>query len=607
MSQDEWDVFICHASEDKDSVVRPLAQELISRDVRVWYDEFTLCIGDKLSVSIDLGLSSSRFGVVVLSPAFFQKTWPQQELNSLVGRQARTGEKVVLPIWHNLEPEEVYSRSPLLASLIASSTNRGLDHVAEEIAAVVTKGRAKSTPFGGLVASTKDILIRYVEADFKKLERGEPRSPLELTKEIPQEDNILPLLAELPRIQTIPAQIEYIQKNHYAKAYSDSWAEHEAELIGRWMLTSLTSHVDYFKDMYDAGCANFGQFKSIMTMERNIAASFNYYAQDFNPDWENRFRNGIKTGYIANSKFYLMPLPLVPDITCGLVACNHTLHFLAQYPIALYTTVLSFNTILTDDGLCYITVPEKESQPGMLDLLERAAADGHFYILDSGRCRLLHRLTNNPSHNITTFLYLLLKKEGKVDASCWRKLVGVSCLRYGYKEGAEQHSITRDSDIPDYILSLEIDLQTIFIEQSRPMRTFRHALDIAYRKHISANVKKDKADYERDILSSIETIHQTLVASSRNSPDQHRKLSAEAASYLICLAGWYIVEYPGNNIVQIVHRVRPFVELVLTTPTDIRVHLHELSSDQIARLIKHLFELCEFANIDIRKCLDHLV
>jgi hypothetical protein len=66
----EWDVFISHASEDKNSVVHPLAEELMLRGLRVWYDKFTLKLGDSLREKIDYGLRYSRFGVVVLSPHF---------------------------------------------------------------------------------------------------------------------------------------------------------------------------------------------------------------------------------------------------------------------------------------------------------------------------------------------------------------------------------------------------------------------------------------------------------------------------------------------------------------------------------------------------------
>jgi hypothetical protein len=72
-SNEIHDVFISHASEDKDDFVRSLANSLISHGLNVWYDEMTLRIGDSLRQKIDKGLANSRVGLVVLSPAFISK------------------------------------------------------------------------------------------------------------------------------------------------------------------------------------------------------------------------------------------------------------------------------------------------------------------------------------------------------------------------------------------------------------------------------------------------------------------------------------------------------------------------------------------------------
>ena len=62
-----FDVFISHASEDKDDFVRDLANSLQRHGLKVWYDEFTLRVGDSLRRSIENGLKNSSYGVVVLS------------------------------------------------------------------------------------------------------------------------------------------------------------------------------------------------------------------------------------------------------------------------------------------------------------------------------------------------------------------------------------------------------------------------------------------------------------------------------------------------------------------------------------------------------------
>lgn len=64
------DIFISHASEDKEPIARPLAGALSARGWKVWLDEHELTVGDSLNGQINDALATSRFGIVVLSPAF---------------------------------------------------------------------------------------------------------------------------------------------------------------------------------------------------------------------------------------------------------------------------------------------------------------------------------------------------------------------------------------------------------------------------------------------------------------------------------------------------------------------------------------------------------
>lgn len=139
-----WDVFVSHASEDKVTFARPLAHALQARGVRVWFDAFTLTVGDSLRRSIDRGLAQSRFGVVVLSEAFFQKQWPQLELDGLVAREA-AGVKVILPIWHAIDESRVRAHSPMLADRVAVSSARGLDYVVDQLLQVISAGQQHGT------------------------------------------------------------------------------------------------------------------------------------------------------------------------------------------------------------------------------------------------------------------------------------------------------------------------------------------------------------------------------------------------------------------------------------------------------------------------------
>jgi len=131
-----WDVFISHAWEDKESFAHPLAKALEERGLRVWYDEFTLRVGDKLLRSIDHGLANSRYGVVILSPNFFEKEWAQKELAALAAREV-SGQKVILPVWHNITAGQIREYSLTLADRVAVLSDRGLEHVVEELLRVI--------------------------------------------------------------------------------------------------------------------------------------------------------------------------------------------------------------------------------------------------------------------------------------------------------------------------------------------------------------------------------------------------------------------------------------------------------------------------------------
>jgi hypothetical protein len=132
-----WDVFISHASEDKEALVRALAERLRLKGVRVWYDEFTLQLGDSLRRSIDRGLAHSRFGVVILSPSFFSKEWPQKELDGLVAREVE-GRKIILPVWHEVNSEDIRKFSPTLADRIAISSSAGIEKVVDAITVAIS-------------------------------------------------------------------------------------------------------------------------------------------------------------------------------------------------------------------------------------------------------------------------------------------------------------------------------------------------------------------------------------------------------------------------------------------------------------------------------------
>ena len=157
-----WDVFVCHASEDKDRFVRFLAQSLQKEGLAVWYDEFTLTVGDSLRRRIDEGLARSKYGVVVLSPSFFGKEWPQTELDGLAAREVN-GQKVILPVWLDMNRDDVAVYSPTLAGRYAAKAADGMAKVVYDLLLAMGLPTSSQLQHSTDVSSAKALEIIVVD------------------------------------------------------------------------------------------------------------------------------------------------------------------------------------------------------------------------------------------------------------------------------------------------------------------------------------------------------------------------------------------------------------------------------------------------------------
>ena len=112
---------------------------LTASGLSVWFDEATLELGDSLRRKIDAGLARCRYGVVILSPRFLSKEWPQRELDGLVARETETGEKAILPVWHELNSSTLAQYSPILADRLAVRSEEGIPTIVSKILRVVRR------------------------------------------------------------------------------------------------------------------------------------------------------------------------------------------------------------------------------------------------------------------------------------------------------------------------------------------------------------------------------------------------------------------------------------------------------------------------------------
>ena len=127
--------FISHDSRDKETVAKPLVNELLKfPGCAIWYDEYSLKIGDSLRESIEAGLKECKKCVLLLSKNFLSNSgWTKTEFNSIFTRELIEKENVVLPVWCGVSHEEVYSYSPSLANRVAANWSQGATEVARQI------------------------------------------------------------------------------------------------------------------------------------------------------------------------------------------------------------------------------------------------------------------------------------------------------------------------------------------------------------------------------------------------------------------------------------------------------------------------------------------
>lgn len=133
-----WDAFISHASEDKAGLVADLAKELSGRRLRIWYDDDVILVGDSVRAAIDRGLSSSDFGIVVISHDYMRKDWTNHELDGILALER--GGRRLLPVWHGVTYEDVLKYSATVAGRYAVRSSIGVLGIADALCRSMGRG-----------------------------------------------------------------------------------------------------------------------------------------------------------------------------------------------------------------------------------------------------------------------------------------------------------------------------------------------------------------------------------------------------------------------------------------------------------------------------------
>ena len=131
------DAFIAHDSRDKADLARPLAIALEKLGLIVWYDEFSLKPGDRLSESIDKGLTECRHAVLLVSMNLLENTtWANTEMSALLTRVI-TRPNSLIPVWAGVDAKSVDARSARLADIVALNHSGEVEELASRLYAAV--------------------------------------------------------------------------------------------------------------------------------------------------------------------------------------------------------------------------------------------------------------------------------------------------------------------------------------------------------------------------------------------------------------------------------------------------------------------------------------
>jgi hypothetical protein len=135
--RNKWEkprAFISHDSRDKAGIAEPIALQLLKFMCPVWYDQFSLHVGDSLRESIEAGLKECHKCILVLTPNFLSNEgWSKREYDSIFTREVVEKQRVILPVWHEISAQDVYHFSPILADRVAVLWSLGVEEVAKKL------------------------------------------------------------------------------------------------------------------------------------------------------------------------------------------------------------------------------------------------------------------------------------------------------------------------------------------------------------------------------------------------------------------------------------------------------------------------------------------
>ena len=134
----KYEIFIGHASEQKDDIATPLFEELTKEGIRTFIDIVEIKWGDSLTKLINKALSEAKYFLAIISIDSINKSWPDTEMNAAIARQIE-GKQKVLPLFvgSTEEIEKCKEHYPLISDRLYKEWNSNPEVLAREIKDII--------------------------------------------------------------------------------------------------------------------------------------------------------------------------------------------------------------------------------------------------------------------------------------------------------------------------------------------------------------------------------------------------------------------------------------------------------------------------------------
>lgn len=221
LNQQNYKIFISHATTDKTTIALPLYTQLKAHKLNPWIDKEDIQQSDSIFRTINSGLANASYAVAVISSSFMQSEWTNRELESIFNLMVEKKIIRLFVIYHKIPRGEVVYTYPLLADNLAFDSSDGVEYIAKQIGAIVLTKSELKTLIEGKEYSTENLEnLPTVEESFYMI--------MNLQYEVEKVDN--PFLKETVKrlsskeredMMRLLAQTLIQDNERYAKLYSD--------------------------------------------------------------------------------------------------------------------------------------------------------------------------------------------------------------------------------------------------------------------------------------------------------------------------------------------------------------------------------------------------